>query len=194
MSKRLWYKSDCRLSRRGDLSSKWRRRLPSMRATRPSPISRSHLPPRNVLPARAVCERARVCASLPIRGPAPVHRSRDKSSPRAVRPDHGERQSPLPEIGAARNYTHFSPPVVGMPPCAPARPPACLAPTNAGWLHPGGAAAGAARARVRDASKEAPRGVYTHAKSTAGDRWYGTSMRSGAPTRQVISATCNLAD
>ena len=79
MSKRLSYKSDCRLSRRGDLSSKWRRRLPSMRATRPSPISRSHLPPRNVLPARAVCERARVCASLPIRGPAPV-----PSQPRQV--------------------------------------------------------------------------------------------------------------
>ena len=79
LSKRLWYKSDCRLSRRGDLSSKWRRRLPSMRATRPSPISRSHLPPRNVLPARAVCERARVRASLPIRGPAPV-----PSQPRQV--------------------------------------------------------------------------------------------------------------
>ena len=134
---------------------------------------------------------ARPC---PFEAPLLCHRSRDKSSPRAVRPDHGERQSPLPEIGAARNYTHFSPPVVGMPPSAPARPPACLAPTNAGWLHPGGAATGAAGARVRDASKEAPRGVYTHAKSTAGDRWYGTSMRIGAPKRQVISTTCNLAD
>ena len=85
---------------------------------------------------------ARPC---PFEAPLLCHRSRDKSSPRAVRPDHGERQSPLPEIGAARNYTHFSPPVVGMPPSAPARPPACLAPSNAGWLHPGGAATEAAR-------------------------------------------------